>query len=41
MIVIEWLVWLTVFGLVWVVFCASDLPAVLSDLFRRRSGGSR
>lgn len=41
MIVIEWIVWLTAAGLVWVAFCASDLPAVLTDLLRRRSGGNR
>lgn len=41
MIFLEWLVWLTVVGLVWVAFCASDLPSLLSHLTNRRSGGAR
>lgn len=39
--VIEWLIWLTVAGLIWVAFCASDLPSLLSHLLNRRSGGAR
>ncbi|MGV9282174.1 hypothetical protein [Streptomyces sp. NPDC003730] len=39
--VIEWLVWLTVAGLVWVAFCASGLPSLLSHLLNHRSGGAR
>lgn len=37
--VIEWLVWLTLIGLVWVAFCASDLPSLFSHLLNRHHGG--
>ncbi|WP_267891977.1 hypothetical protein [Streptomyces pactum] len=39
--VLEWLIWATVVGLVWVAFCASDVPAYLSHLLNRHSGGTR
>jgi hypothetical protein len=40
--VIEWLVWLTLLGLVWVAFCASDLPFLLTHIADRyRHGGTR
>jgi hypothetical protein len=40
-IVIEWLIWATALGLVWVAFCASDVPAYLSHLLNRHHGGAR
>lgn len=39
--ILEWLIWATVGGLVWVVFCATDVPEYLSHLLNHRSGGAR
>lgn len=37
--VLLWLIWATAAGLVWVAFCASDVPAYLSHLLNRHHGG--
>ncbi|WP_272920553.1 hypothetical protein [Streptomyces sp. SID5910] len=39
--VLLWLIWATAVGLVWVGFCASDLPSLLSHLIHRHHGGAR
>ncbi|MFJ8144646.1 hypothetical protein ACIQ6R_06175 [Streptomyces sp. NPDC096048] len=41
MIFLEWLIWATAAGLVWVAFCASDLPSLLARLIHRHHGGAR
>ncbi|MGW3192159.1 hypothetical protein ACWDBT_30445 [Streptomyces ardesiacus] len=39
--VLLWLICATAAALVWVAFCASDLPSLFSRLLNRHHGGAR